>query len=51
MKLNYETCLMSSQVILVPYRPEHVENYHIWMQSPFLLEMTGEGESLLIFLL
>ena len=26
---------------MVPYRPEHVERYHEWMQSPDLLEATG----------
>mmetsp|Transcript_6935 Transcript_6935/g.8773 ORF Transcript_6935/g.8773 Transcript_6935/m.8773 type:complete len:264 (+) Transcript_6935:65-856(+) len=41
MKQNYETCLIGEKVILVPYRPEHVQKYHEWMLSPFLLEMTG----------
>ena len=41
MKDNYETCLMGSKSVLVPYRPEHVEKYHEWMKSPYLLEMTG----------
>lgn len=27
--------------MLCPYRFEHVEKYHEWMKSPFLLEMTG----------
>ena len=41
MRLNYETCLVSSKVILVPYRPEHVPKYHEWMKDPHLLEATG----------
>eukprot|EP01083_Nonionella_stella_P246243 855166_1 len=41
MRLNYETCLSGSKCLLVPYRPEHVETYHEWMKSPFLLEATG----------
>ena len=41
MRKNYETLLIGSKVLLVPYRPEHVENYHEWMKSPFLLEMTA----------
>ncbi|KAL7525626.1 hypothetical protein ACHAXR_002323 [Thalassiosira sp. AJA248-18] len=27
--------------MFVPYRSEHLENYHEWMQDPFLLEATG----------
>lgn len=41
MKLNYETSLVGEKVILVPYRPEHVSNYHEWMKDPALLEATG----------
>ena len=41
MRKNYETLLIGSKVLLVPYRPEHVEKYHEWMKSPFLLEMTA----------
>jgi len=44
MKLNYETCLSlpeNPKCVLVPYRPEHVKNYHEWMKDPYLLEMTG----------
>ncbi|CAI2166785.1 20385_t:CDS:2 [Funneliformis geosporum] len=32
---------VGENVILVPYRPEHVPKYHEWMQSPFLREMTA----------
>ncbi|KAL9181729.1 hypothetical protein ACHAXT_012072 [Thalassiosira profunda] len=41
MKANYELCLSGNSCIFVPYRPEHLPNYHEWMQDPFLLEMTG----------
>eukprot|EP00977_Amphora_coffeiformis_P017711 scaffold5873_cov172-Amphora_coffeaeformis.AAC.8 len=41
MKQNYETCLVGSKCILVPYRRVHVDRYHGWMQSPALLEATG----------
>jgi RimJ/RimL family protein N-acetyltransferase len=41
MKLNYETCLVGSSSILVPYRREHVQKYHDWMLDPALLEATA----------
>ena len=41
MKRNYEICLVGRTCVLVPYRPEHVEHYHEWMQDPHLLEATG----------
>jgi RimJ/RimL family protein N-acetyltransferase len=45
MKDNYESilCRTGSQpkVLLVPYRPEHVERYHHWMQRPELLAATA----------
>lgn len=41
MKQNYETCIVGSKCILVPYRRVHVDRYHGWMQSPSLLEATG----------
>jgi len=41
MRKNYETVLSGTRAVLVPYRREHVERYHEWMKSPFLLEMTG----------
>jgi Acetyltransferase (GNAT) domain len=41
MKLNYETCLVGKRCILVPYRPQHVAQYHEWMQNASLLEATG----------
>ncbi|KAL3775532.1 hypothetical protein ACHAW5_001551 [Stephanodiscus triporus] len=41
MKANYELCLSSENVILVPYRPEHVPTYHGWMTDTRLLELTS----------
>lgn len=41
MKLNYDTVLVGKSCLLVPYRKEHVEKYHGWMQDPALLEATG----------
>jgi RimJ/RimL family protein N-acetyltransferase len=41
MKLNYETALVGSSSILVPYRREHVKKYHEWMLDPALLEATA----------
>ena len=41
MRLNYEITIFGKKIQLVPYRKKFVENYHVWMQSPFLLEMTG----------
>lgn len=40
-KLNYETCVVGSSSILVPYRREHVKKYHDWMLDPVLLEATA----------
>ena len=41
MKLNYETCIIGTKCVLVPYRQSHVERYHGWMLDPALLEATG----------
>ncbi len=41
MRLNYHTSVIGDLVILVPYRPEHVEVYHNWMKDPYILEMTA----------
>lgn len=41
MKHNYDTIIIGQHCILVPYRPEHVERYHAWMQDLDLLEATG----------
>jgi RimJ/RimL family protein N-acetyltransferase len=41
MRLNYETVIVGEKCVLVPYRPEHVLQYHTWMQDPDLLEATA----------
>jgi RimJ/RimL family protein N-acetyltransferase len=41
MKLNASTTIEGDQVILVPYRREHVARYHEWMQDPALQEATA----------
>lgn len=41
MKANYELCLSGDNVILVPYRPEHLLTYHTWMQDTVLCELTA----------
>ena len=41
MLLNYNTAIVGKKVVLVPYRPEHVANYHEWMKDPCLLDATG----------
>lgn len=33
--------LEGQRVLLVPYMPQHVPIYHLWMQDPGLLEATG----------
>ncbi|KAH7345138.1 GNAT domain-containing protein [Rhizoctonia solani] len=41
MRLNEFTAIIGQKVVLVPYRSEHVELYHKWMQDPELLELTA----------
>jgi RimJ/RimL family protein N-acetyltransferase len=41
MKLNANLCISGDRVVLVPYRAEHVPQYHAWMQSADLLEATA----------
>lgn len=41
MKANYHTCIKGEKVILVPYRSDHVDTYHQWMQDEYLLDATG----------
>nr|XP_022905444.1 N-acetyltransferase 9-like protein isoform X2 [Onthophagus taurus] len=41
MLINRNTKIIGSKVILIPYKKEHVEKYHRWMQSPELLRLTG----------
>jgi hypothetical protein len=33
MRANYDTTITGTKCILVPYRREHVETYHAWMQG------------------
>ena len=40
MRLNESLLLQGPLARLVPYRPEHVPQYHAWMQDPVLLELT-----------
>ncbi|WFD25524.1 Prohibitin-1, subunit of the prohibitin complex (Phb1p-Phb2p) [Malassezia nana] len=41
MRLNEHTVLRGERVVLVPYRREHVETYHAWMQDPALQAQTA----------
>lgn len=38
---NRNTVIVGSKVTLVPYREEHVEEYHGWMQDETLLQQTA----------
>ncbi|KAF8478081.1 acyl-CoA N-acyltransferase [Russula ochroleuca] len=44
MRLNAHTAIVGETVVLVPYRVEHVEKYHTWMQSEELRELTASEE-------
>ncbi|KAK9899630.1 N-acetyltransferase 9 [Cystobasidium minutum MCA 4210] len=41
MRLNESTVLVGSDILLVPYRKEHVEKYHVWMQDPDIQAATA----------
>ncbi|KAH9855741.1 acyl-CoA N-acyltransferase [Lenzites betulinus] len=41
MRANEKTVIVHPDVILVPYRIEHVAKYHEWMTSPELRELTA----------
>jgi hypothetical protein len=41
MKSNSNLVIRGSGVVLVPYRPEHVLQYHSWMQDAMLQELTA----------
>ena len=41
MLINWETSLIGSKVILVPYKKDHVLKYHEWMKSEELQILTG----------
>ncbi|KAN0123354.1 Acetyltransferase (GNAT) domain containing protein [Russula decolorans] len=44
MRFNVHTAIVGDTVVLVPYRVEHVEKYHAWMQSAELRELTASEE-------
>ncbi|PCH33013.1 acyl-CoA N-acyltransferase [Wolfiporia cocos MD-104 SS10] len=41
MRCNENTAIVDRDVVLVPYKNEHVVKYHEWMSSPELLELTA----------
>ncbi|CCM02707.1 uncharacterized protein FIBRA_04813 [Fibroporia radiculosa] len=41
MRCNENTIIVDKDVVLVPYRPEHVAKYHEWMTSAELRELTA----------
>ena len=41
MRLNANTTLQGAKCVLVPYREEHVNTYHCWMQDPELQQLTA----------
>uniref|UniRef100_A0A8C3WEH8 N-acetyltransferase 9 n=1 Tax=Catagonus wagneri TaxID=51154 RepID=A0A8C3WEH8_9CETA len=41
MRLNQNTLLLGTKVVLVPYTPEHVPRYHEWMKSEELQRLTA----------
>lgn len=41
MIINRKTKIVGKNVILIPYRKEHVPKYHEWMKSVDLQELTG----------
>ncbi|KAF8501049.1 acyl-CoA N-acyltransferase [Russula emetica] len=44
MRLNAHIAIVGDTVVLVPYRVEHVQKYHAWMQSAELRELTASEE-------
>ena len=41
MRINRNTVLVGSKVVLVPYRKQHVPRYHEWMKDPLIQEQTA----------
>lgn len=33
MKINHNVKIIGANVILVPYEPDHVVKYHLWMEN------------------
>ncbi|KAI0314546.1 acyl-CoA N-acyltransferase [Amylostereum chailletii] len=44
MRINQNTALVSKALVLVPYRREHVQTYHGWMQDPEIRDLTASEE-------
>lgn len=44
MKKNCNTAIVSRDLVLVPYKEEHVPIYHEWMKSPFLQGTTMSSQ-------
>ena len=43
MRANVNLVIRGQRVLLVPYRQEHVELYHGWMQDPVLQVCSGSA--------
>ena len=41
MRINENCAIVGDNVVLVPYRAEHVVKYHQWMQSAEIREATA----------
>ncbi|XP_030848403.1 N-acetyltransferase 9-like protein [Strongylocentrotus purpuratus] len=41
MRINESTCIIGTNVVLVPYKDFHVPRYHEWMKSTELQELTA----------
>ena len=41
MRINRNTVLVGSRVVLVPYRKQHVPRYHEWMKDPLIQQQTA----------
>ncbi|KAJ9606438.1 hypothetical protein H2200_009399 [Cladophialophora chaetospira] len=41
MLINYQTCVSTQKVALVPYAAHHVPKYHEWMKDPDIQEATA----------
>ncbi|CAH1180488.1 unnamed protein product [Phaedon cochleariae] len=41
MRINKDTTIVGNNVVLIPYKKEHVDKYHEWMKSTELQMLTG----------